>query len=110
MPEPTLIQVFGENATQNSTDIIIKKADLVSTGLTPATSNNAEALLVALVLKAADYLNDATQTLDPDVQITITENEFQTLVTRNNATYRQVTYSVDLQTPDTVFTIDPDNY
>jgi hypothetical protein len=110
MAEPTLAQVFGDNASQTATDLIISKADLASVGLTASGTNNPEALVVAILLKAASYLNEITQETNPDVQITISQNDFQTLVTRNNANYRQVTFSVELQTPDINFTIDPDNY
>lgn len=34
MAEPTLAQVFGENATQDGTQLIISKADLAAVGLT----------------------------------------------------------------------------
>ncbi len=36
--QPSLVQFFGANVTETSTDLVIKKADLVST-TTPATFN-----------------------------------------------------------------------
>jgi len=110
MSEPTLAQVFGDNASQNATQLIISKADLAVVGLTASATNNPEGLIVALLLKAAAYLNETTQSTNPDIQITIDEGNFQTLVTRNNANYRQATFAVTLQSPDITFTIDPDNY
>lgn len=110
MPEPSLTQVFGAGATQDATTLTISKADLASVGLTAALNNNPEALVVALVLKWASYLNETNQTTDNDIQITIADSGFPQIVTRNSIQYRQVTYNVNLQTPDTGFTVDPDNY
>ncbi|MBE9050651.1 hypothetical protein IQ243_09535 [Nostocales cyanobacterium LEGE 11386] len=42
MAEPTIAQVFGDNATQDTNTITITKADLVSTGLTASANNTAE--------------------------------------------------------------------
>lgn len=57
MAKPTLQNIFGPNASQTATDLIIKKSDL--TGLTASATNEAEDLLTAIVQIAA--LN-ATQT------------------------------------------------
>ncbi len=54
MSEPILTQIFGANATQSSTDIVIRKSDL--TGLTASSDNSAESLLVAILLKVKSYL------------------------------------------------------
>ena len=48
-----LQQLFGENATQTETTLIINKNDLF--GLIPSSNNTAESLLAAIALKA-DYL------------------------------------------------------
>ncbi|MEH2145299.1 hypothetical protein [Nostoc sp.] len=110
MAEPTLQQVFGANASQTATTLTIAKADLASVGLTALASNTAESLMVGLLLKAAAYLKDSNQTTDPDIQVTIADSGFPQLVNRNSAQWRQITYNVNLQTPDTGFAIDPDNY
>ena len=110
MAEPTLTQVFGANAAQDANTITIAKADLVAVGLTPASSNTAESLAVAIMLKASAYLNTTTQTTDNDIQVTIDNSNFPQLVTRNNATYRQTTFNVNLQTVDSEYTLDPDNF
>lgn len=110
MAEPTLTQVFGADATQTLTTLTISKADLVSTGLTASSSNTAESLMVAILLKAANYLNTTTQDSDNDVQVTIADSGFPSLVSRNSGTYRQITYNINMQTPDTGSSIDPDNY
>ncbi|MBW4597462.1 MAG: hypothetical protein KME46_32345 [Brasilonema angustatum HA4187-MV1] len=109
MTKPTLQQVFGASATQTATTITITKADLVSTGLLASAGNTGESLLVALLLYAANTLNETNQTTNPETQITIAQS-FDSLVTRNSATYRQRTYSVNLQKVDTSATIDPDDY
>ncbi|MDZ7953338.1 hypothetical protein [Nostoc sp. DedQUE09] len=48
----TLAQLFGVNASQTATELVIQKADLVAIGLTPQSNNRAEQLLVALLLQA----------------------------------------------------------
>ncbi|MEH2425889.1 MAG: hypothetical protein V7K26_00055 [Nostoc sp.] len=58
----TLQNLFGANASQTVTELIIKKADLVAVGLTTALNNNAEQLLIAILLQALStfqgYLTD----------------------------------------------------
>lgn len=110
MAEPQLKQVFGTGCNQTATDLVISKNDLVEVGLTPSASNTPEALIVALLLKAGKYLNDANQTINPEIQVLVDQDDFQSLVSRNNATYRQATFTVRLQSPDVPFPIDPDNY
>ncbi len=48
----TLQELFGVNAVQTATELIIKKADLVAIGLSPTANNRAEQLIVALILEA----------------------------------------------------------
>ena len=64
MAEPTLVSVFGPNATQNATDIVIKKADLVAAGLTPGATNTAESLLASIFIFAANNLTEANRFTD----------------------------------------------
>ncbi|BAZ69150.1 hypothetical protein NIES4106_39210 [Fischerella sp. NIES-4106] len=109
MAEPTLAQVFGANATQDANTITISKADLTSVGLTSSATNRAEQLLVAILLKAATYLNPTQQENDTDIQVTI-DPSFPSIVYRNNQSYRQNTYTIALQKLDTGSTIDPDDY
>lgn len=110
MAEPTLQEVFGLGATQTANTITIAKADLP--GLTPAADNRAESLFVGIFLRAKSYLTPANQEANPDQSITITDPDFNadTLVQRNNQTYRQKTQSVNLQKLDTNTGIDPDDY
>lgn len=112
MAEPTLTQVFGAGATQTATTLSIAKADLAAVGLTASATNTAESLFVALLLLAKNVLTLTAQETNADQSVTVTESDFnfQTLVTRNNQTYRQSTYAVNLQKLDTGNIIDPDDY
>jgi hypothetical protein len=65
---------------------------------------------LAIMLLSANYLTEANQVANPDIQITIADSAFPTITTRNNIQYRRITYNVNLETPDTGFTLDPDNY
>ncbi|MCC5626184.1 hypothetical protein, partial [Nostoc sp. CHAB 5715] len=69
MAEPTLAQVFGANATQTATTITITKADLPR--LTPSSTNTAESLLTAILLKAQDGLPQSTFDTNLDQSIYI---------------------------------------
>lgn len=112
MPEPTLIQVFGAGATQTVTTLSIAKADLTALGLTASATNTAESLFVALLLLAKASLTPATLETNLDQSISVAELDFnfQTLVTRNNQTYRQSTYAINLQKVDQGNIIVPDDY
>lgn len=112
MAEPTLTQIFGAGATQTATTLSIAKADLAAVGLTASATNTAESLFVSLLLLAKTTLTTAAQETNANQSITVAEADFnfQTLVVRNNQTYRQSTYSVNLQKLDTGSTIDPDDY
>ncbi len=108
MAEPTLTEVFGDNATQDATTLTISKADLVDTGLTPAADNTAESLVAALLKKQRGKLNIANQELDPDIQITISEPALFTN-NRNNVNYDQYNYTVSLEIEAAPIDPDPDD-
>ena len=109
MAEPTLQQIFGANATQTATTLTISKADLAAVGLSASATNTAESLFVGIMLLAANYLTEANQQTNPDIQVTVVDS-FQSLTTRNNQQYRQKTYSLNLQKLDASVGIDPDDY
>ncbi|MBR8832710.1 MAG: hypothetical protein DSM106950_01365 [Stigonema ocellatum SAG 48.90 = DSM 106950] len=109
MTVPTLVQVFGANATQTSTQLIISKADLVATGLTVSNTNTANSLLVALILQWQSYLNVTNQANNSDQNITI-EDSYSSIVSRNSLNYRQDTKTINIQRIDSTASIDPDNY
>lgn len=111
MSEPSLQEVFGAGATQDVNTFTIAKADLVAVGLTANANNKAEGLLVAILLLAKATLTTDRQAINPEQSITIEEGfGGDTLVQRNNQTYRQKTYSTNLQKLDAQLTIDPDDY
>jgi len=109
MAEPTLQEVFGANATQDATDIVIKKADLA--GLTPSASNTAESLLSGILLTAKPTLSSTNFASNIDQSLSI-ENGFSSFTTRgtNNAAYRVDQLNVNLAKLDTGATLDPDDY
>ena len=101
-----MVGLFTPNCTSNLT---ISKADLAAIGLTAANSNTAESLFVALLLQAASYLNETSQTTNNDVQVTVSEG-FGSLVTRNNQSFRQYQYTVEMQKLDTATAVDPSDF
>jgi hypothetical protein len=107
--EPSLTQVFGVGATQTATTITISKADLPS--LTASSSNRAESLLVAILLKAQMGLPRTSFDTDIDQSIYI-ESGFPTFSIRgeNNASYRTDQLTINLAKPDTGVILDPDDY
>lgn len=109
MPEPTLQDIFGGSATQDATTLTISKANLTTVGLTASATNTAESLFVAILLLAKSTLTADALNTNPDQSISI-EDSFESLVTRNSQTYRQKTYSINLQKVDTSSVIDPDDY
>jgi hypothetical protein len=109
MAEPTLSQVFGSGATQNSTTITITKADLA--GLTASASNTAESLVIALALKWKSYLNQTNFDANIDQSLVVSDG-FSSLTTRGteNTPYRTDQIILNLSKIDTGSTIDPDDY
>jgi hypothetical protein len=110
MAEPTLVQVFGTNASQTASELVIQKSDLASVGLTASATNTGESLIVALLQLAKAELNTTKQETNTDIQVTIIDDTTPTIIVRNNANYRQLSLTINLETPDTGSAIDPDNY
>lgn len=107
MAEPTLNEVFGAGAVQDANTITIQKADL--TGLAATANNRAEALFVAILLKAQSFLNATNQGTDPDRSVTV-EDSFEQIVTRGENQFRQKALTINLQKLDDSGTIDPNDY
>ena len=111
MPEPLLTAVFGANATQTATDLVIKKSDLVAVGFTPATVNTAESLLIAIMLKFKAALTSDARDTNIDQSIAVVDGYSPSITTRNSAIYLRNTISVEV---DKLLTgadvIDPDDY
>jgi hypothetical protein len=68
MSEATLQDIFGANATQTATDIIIKKADLP---MTASATNRGEQVLAAMIKKNSTLLTATNFNTNPDQSITI---------------------------------------
>jgi hypothetical protein len=111
MAEPTLAQVFGANATQNSTTITISKTDLAAVGLTASSSNTAESLLTAILLQGQSYLTQTNYDANTDQNVIIASgySSFTTRGTGNTA-YRNDQLTVTLSKLDSSSAIDPDDY
>ncbi|GAX41536.1 hypothetical protein NIES4075_25090 [Tolypothrix sp. NIES-4075] len=109
MAEPTLAAIFGSSATQSATQLTINKNDLAAVGLTASATNTPESLLAAIVALAQINLGELTYDTNLDQSITITDGT-DSLVTRNNTTYRQKTKTIDFFKADTSSTFDPDDY
>lgn len=106
MAEPTLTQVFGSGAVQDSSTLTIQKSALVAMGLTAAANNSAESLVVGLVKLWQSYLTPANLEANADQQISI-EDSFQQVTTRNSVQYRQFSKTINLQIVDNTTDVDP---
>ncbi len=111
MAEPILTAVFGANATQDATDLIIKKADLTGVGLTPGANNTAESLLLAINLKAQQALTEAARDTNIDQSVALTDGFSPGITTRNNTIYLRNTISIEVDKELAgADVIDPDDY
>ena len=109
MAEPTLQQVFGSNATQTATQLIISKADLATIGLTASATNTGESLLAAIIVFSQQTLTDTNQDTNADQSISISDNS-DSLVTRNSTIYRRKSKTIEFDKADTSANFDPDDY
>ncbi len=107
MAELTLTQIFGANATQSSTDIVIRKSDL--TGLTASSNNSAESLLVAILLKVKSYLIQTNYDLNKDQSLYLIDG-FSSLANRGGVQHRLDQITVTMSKLDASSTIDPKDY
>lgn len=109
MAEPTLIEVFGANATQSATELILNKSDFAAIGLTADAANTAESLFAAIVALAQQYLTEVNRDSNSDQSIYI-EDGLPNLITRGENTFRQQTKSITFEKLDNQSTFDPDDY
>lgn len=109
MAEPTLAQVFGANAAQNATTVTITKADLSSSGFTPASSNTAESILAAILAFGQPTLTSTNQASNTDQSVTIADSN-DSIVTRSSVAYRRKTKIVTFDKPDSGSTFNPSDY
>lgn len=108
MAEPTLSDVFGANATQDATKIVIMKADLAAPGYTPGAADKAETILFAIFKKAAAYLTPTALDSNLDQSISI-DSGIASLDSRGGQNFRQQSYSFNVQKPDNSADISPDD-
>lgn len=108
MAEP-LITIFGANASQTATDLVIKKADLYTTD--PTGTKTAESLLVAILQKVQATLTSANFDANIDQSIIVTDS-FVGSTSRGtpSVTYKQFTKSITLHKIDNDTVINPDDY
>lgn len=109
MAEPTLAAVFGANASQTATQLIISKADLATKGLTASATNTPESLLAAIVALAQPTLGEVSYDANLDQSIIITDNP-DTLISRGEVLYRQKSKTLDFYKIDILNSFDPDDY
>ena len=109
MSEPSLQSMFGANATQTSTTVTITKADLASTGFTPANSNTAESILAAIAAFSQNTLTAANQATNADQSIIISDSN-DTIVTRAGVQYRRKTKVIAFDKTDTVSVFNASDY
>jgi hypothetical protein len=110
MSEPTLQDIFGANATQTATDIIIKKADLA---LTAAAVNRGEQVFAAIAKQAASTLSAANYTNNIDQSISIVPGFEQIIYRTVNGTqtaYLQTPLNINFTKGQTSAGITPDDY
>ena len=109
MAEPTLASVFGNNASQTATQLIISKADLATVGLTASATNTPESLLAAIIALAQPSLGEVSYDANLDQSIVITSGS-DSLITRGDVTYRQSSKTIEFYKPDSSGKFDPDDY
>lgn len=110
MSGQAITAVLGANATQTGTEITILKSDLAATGFTASTTNDGEAILIALILLAQTYLNTTNQTTITAIQTTLVSATQPSFITRNSILYRRDAITVNMDSPSTTFTLNPNNY
>jgi hypothetical protein len=109
MADPTLPQIFGDNALQDADKLTLSKIDFVDVGLQPTGVNRAESLFVALLLKAKQYLNDTNRSTNTDIQIVINDPS-ESLTTQNSQKYRVLSYTIELYRPEAATATNPMDY
>lgn len=111
MPEPSLTEVFGTGASQSATTITIAKADLASTDLIASPTNSAESLLVAILLKAKNFLTEAAFEANTDQSLYVAPGFKSTTIRgTNNTQYITDQLTVTLAKIDPQTPINPNDY
>lgn len=111
MAKPTLIEVFGPGALQDSNYLTIAKSSLAqNSGLTALSSNSPEGLLAAVLLQAAKSLTEDARATEPAIRQVAVSYNGQDLIEQGGQNFRRDVYIVALYTPTQVVSVDPDNY
>lgn len=111
MPKHTLTEIFGANATQSATEIIIQKSDLPT--LTATADNSGSSVLLAIILLAAIIATQENYDNDNDLEKTMyIEDGFSSIVNRgeNAVPYRNDQKVINFSKIDTEYTLDADFY
>ena len=109
MAAPTLQQVFGATATQTATTVTITKADLVSTGFTPSSSNSADSILAAVIANAQVSLPDSSVSSNAGQSVGISDG-FQSITSISGSNYLVNPKTVNFYQTFTAGTFNPNNY
>ncbi|MEH2200203.1 hypothetical protein [Nostoc sp.] len=118
MAEPTIVQIFGTNAsrlvsgaTTTSAGLFIPDSALITAGLTTPSTGTAEGHLVAIVKNAESYLTQANFDANIDQSLIVSDG-FSSFTTRgtDNTAYRQDQKTISLAKIDTASTINPGDY
>jgi hypothetical protein len=110
MADYTFTELFGPNATQNATDIVIKKADLAGVGLTAAAANSAESLAVAIFLRWYQVATENNRLLDEVNRNTAISDAGSDLYEGQTATYFRRSFAFSVYKQFSIPTLDPDDY
>ncbi|WP_414622045.1 hypothetical protein [Calothrix sp. CCY 0018] len=111
MAEPTLQEIFGTGASQDLASLTIDKTDLTAVGLTADANNTGESLLIAVLLKAREYLTQANYDANLD-QSVLVDDGLPSFLNRgvDSTPYRTDQLTVTLSKVDTNQIINPDDY
>jgi hypothetical protein len=109
MPEPTLSDVFGANASQTATTLIIDKGDLAPAGLTASATNTAESIFAAVIKRMLSNLTVENQLLNPDQSVSLQIANPTIYQSPHGDRYRQ-TILVSFDSPHTDPGLVPDDY
>ncbi|MEH1786364.1 MAG: hypothetical protein V7L23_12455 [Nostoc sp.] len=109
MAASTLQQVFGANATQTATTVTITKADLASTGFTPATTNTADSILAALIAFAETNIPDSAVTGGNTAQTIGIADGYQQITTIGTSQFLILPKTLNFYSPFSG-TFNPNNY
>lgn len=101
MAEPTITEVFGNNASQTATELVVSKADFAALGLPQVADNTAESLLMAIILKAQSELTPDNRAADNTNRQVTVEPTTPDIFDDGATTYERKSYYVTVYSPYT---------